>query len=172
MMFHPMCADGAIHVTTRVDPAFLLLPILSANTSKANSLAQLLHQHPHLRHLKGVSDAAAALCDISGAGLDGEPMLRLNRSKTLEYLGRKCAKLASLLKEKHASLQSRTARETAFVARSTSVLSASLSSTSAPQPTRDSELTVKQSQHLAAAIDIVSDYIGPTWTSELVHHVG
>ncbi|KAF4532940.1 hypothetical protein B566_EDAN000628 [Ephemera danica] len=96
-------SDGKMHLSTPVDPVFLVLPYLYKSAGRYEPFEQLLRDEDFpetARLLRTVSSKQLGqIADCKGE--DGEePLLRYNEEKTLAWLGRKVRRVAEALQQK------------------------------------------------------------------------
>ena len=102
-------SDGALTISTPVDPAFILLDILSSNRnaeerSKYSPFSQIIERSmasfPHYRHLINAfpESAMASLCDVNSDYGPDMLLVRLNEDKVMRWMGKKVAAIAQVLR--------------------------------------------------------------------------
>ena len=162
--------DGGVHVATRIDPLFLVLPLLEKASQNYSPLDQILAspEMPHvvkLRHCRYLE--LAHLCDVSDAMGPDMPLYRMNEAKVITWLRRKVQRLTETLAA-DASAQHRIASNVDGFRTTQSGAAAAINTTTATHP------TVTDEQRSAAALDaaqLVSDYLNPSsafaWSTKL-----
>lgn len=129
-------ADGSVLVASRIDPLFILLPLLAVHDKHFSPLSQYLahtvaatasttasspaavgfgspagsvYSNSHvLSGLRGLADALRPVCDINTSlGERPEAILyRLNRERTLEHLAGRVKRLSAVLQSKASATRS------------------------------------------------------------------
>jgi hypothetical protein len=175
-------ADGSLLLASRVDPAFLLLPLLALDGPHYCPLSQTLRHAAAgdagvLLRVAGVHEACAQICDVreADAGDDGGPperLYRLSRDKARAYLARKTRRLARELQSQAETAATRTAARFG----SFSVRSEAASSSSCPSEAAAAQEHAPQAPllplHLQAALGILSEYLVDEWTAAVAEEIG
>ena len=198
IVFHRTVADGSLLLASRVDPVFMLLPLLSCDASHHYSpLSQYLTRAAGdaavLRELRGLHAALAAVCDVHGdaeaaaAAPVDERFYRLSRAKTLAYLSGKARRLAGVLQRQCDEGQARTrAQFAAFSTRSAADAAAGGAGAASPGAASAAAATaataaplnpaVSSSMPLVVALStsagILSEYLAPEWSAALAVELG
>jgi hypothetical protein len=185
-------ADGCLFLASRVDPAFLLLPLLALDGAHFCPLSQTLRHAAAgdagaLLRVEGVHEACAHICDVreADAGANGaaaddgappERLYRLSRVKARTYLARKARRLARELQSQAEAATARTsARFGSFSVRSEASATAAASSSSSSSAAAADESSLEaplQPLHLQAALGILSEYLADEWTAAVAVDVG
>ena len=162
--------DGGVHVGTRIDPLFLVLPLLEKASQNYSPLDQILAspEMPHIAKLRQCRHLELAhLCDVSDVMGPDMPLYRMNEAKVVTWLRRKMKRLTQALVA-DASAQQRIASNVDGFRTTQSGAAA------APDIATATHATITDEQRSAAALtaaQIVSDYLNPSsafgWSTKL-----
>ena len=80
-------SDGSVLLMSKVDPLFLLLPVLNKDKSRFHNMAQLLSSHPGLKQVWSAVEKKVDLAKVCEIKEDkGQQYIQLDDSKVMQWL--------------------------------------------------------------------------------------
>ncbi|XP_059478797.1 ribonuclease H2 subunit B [Neocloeon triangulifer] len=95
-------SDGKVHLSTPVDPLFLILPYMTKSAGRFESLEQLIQDEdfPETKRLLQCVTPKQLRCISEIKEVGDDKYYRINEEKTLRWLTKKVKRVSEVLKEK------------------------------------------------------------------------
>lgn len=182
---HPFpCADGSLLLLSRVDPVFVLLPLLTGagDAPHFSPLRQYVQARAgdgsdarFISDVAGVHAALVQVCDVHASSADDAPedrLYRLSRPRAAAYLAAKARRLAGVLQRQADEGRARTrAMFATFNARSEAAAAPAAPGVAAAADA-PAAVPVAEAATLATAVGVLGEYLADEWTAAVAAELG